>query len=166
MRKGEIACNKQFLLFLHNIFYAIWHLFSVFKSTLKCCLHFVSIRTSLNFVSGNWLTLDSSRRWNVLAERTSNRHTMHLNLNRFKKPRIKKKKVDEIIVDRGETLIKRIYLLSLQYILALQRQILQFKFQIHLFSVLTSGRRKAPVFFAAEALTLLPSADDSRRQKQ
>ena len=47
-RKEEIACNKQFLLFspcFPHYMALIFH----FKGTLKCCLQFVSIRTSLKF---------------------------------------------------------------------------------------------------------------------
>ena len=46
MRKGEIACNKQFLLF-SQCFLPYMTLHFHFQCTLKCCLQFVSIWTSL-----------------------------------------------------------------------------------------------------------------------
>ena len=46
VRKGEIACNKQFLLFL-QCFLPFMALIFHFKYTLKCRLQFVSIWTSL-----------------------------------------------------------------------------------------------------------------------
>ena len=49
MRKGEIACNKQFLHFSQCFLPCMAHIFH-FKCTLKCRLPFVSIWTSLNFV--------------------------------------------------------------------------------------------------------------------
>ena len=51
LRKGEIACNKQFLLFSKLFFYPIMTLIFHFKCTLKFCLQFVSIWTSLKFCS-------------------------------------------------------------------------------------------------------------------
>ena len=55
MRKGEIACNKQFLLF-SQCFLPYTVLIFHFKCTLKCRLQFVSIWTGLKFVSsGNGL---------------------------------------------------------------------------------------------------------------
>ena len=45
VRKGEIACNKQFLLF-PQCFLPYMALIFHFKCTLKCCLQFVSIWTS------------------------------------------------------------------------------------------------------------------------
>ena len=48
VRKGEIACYKQFLLF-SQCFLAYRALIFHFKCTLKCCLQFVSIWTSLKF---------------------------------------------------------------------------------------------------------------------
>ena len=48
VRKGEIACNKQFLLF-SKCFLPYMALVFHFKSTLKCRLQFVSIWTSLKF---------------------------------------------------------------------------------------------------------------------
>ena len=48
MRKGEIACNKQFLLF-SQCFLPYMKLIFHFKCTLKCCLQFVSIWASLKF---------------------------------------------------------------------------------------------------------------------
>ena len=47
-RKGEIACNKQFLLF-SRCFLSYMLLIFHFKCTLKCRLQFVSIWTSLKF---------------------------------------------------------------------------------------------------------------------
>ena len=47
VRKGEIACNKQFLLFSRCFLFNIALTFH-FKCTLKC-LQFVSIWTSLKF---------------------------------------------------------------------------------------------------------------------
>ena len=47
VRKGEIACGKQFLLLLQR-FLSYMALISHFKCTLKC-LQFVSIWTSLKF---------------------------------------------------------------------------------------------------------------------
>ena len=32
VRKGEIACNKQFLLFSQCFFYPIWHLFFILNT--------------------------------------------------------------------------------------------------------------------------------------
>ena len=55
VRKGGIACNKHFLLFSQYFLLYMIHIFH-FKCTLKCCLQFVSIWTSLNFLlSGNGL---------------------------------------------------------------------------------------------------------------
>ena len=48
VRKGEIACNKQFLLFL-LCFLPYMALIFHFKYTLKCRLQFVPIWTSLKF---------------------------------------------------------------------------------------------------------------------
>ena len=48
VRKGEIACNKQFLLF-SQCFLPYMALIFHFKCTFKCCLQFVSIWTSLKF---------------------------------------------------------------------------------------------------------------------
>ena len=48
VRKGEIACNKQFLLF-SQCFLPYMALIFHFKYTLKCRLQFVSIWTSLKF---------------------------------------------------------------------------------------------------------------------
>ena len=63
VRKGEIACNKQFLLFSRFLPYmaAIFH----FKCTLKCRLQFVSIWTSKILSSGNGL---NSSKLKKLAE--------------------------------------------------------------------------------------------------
>ena len=47
-KKGEIACNKQFLLF-SQCFLPYMALTFRFKCTLKCRLQFVSILTSLKF---------------------------------------------------------------------------------------------------------------------
>ena len=49
VRKGEIACNKQFLLF-SQCFIPYMALTFHFKCTLKCHLQFVSIGTRLKFV--------------------------------------------------------------------------------------------------------------------
>ena len=46
--KGEIACNKKFLLF-SQCFIPYMTLIFLFKCILKCCLQFVSIWTSLKF---------------------------------------------------------------------------------------------------------------------
>ena len=54
MRKGEIACNEQFLLFL-QCFIPHMGLIFHFKYTFKCRLQFVSIWTSLKLSSGNGL---------------------------------------------------------------------------------------------------------------
>ena len=48
LRKGDIACNKQFL-FFSRCFLPYTILIFYFKYTLKCCLHFVSIWTRLKF---------------------------------------------------------------------------------------------------------------------
>ena len=48
VRKGEIACNKQFLLF-SQCFLPYMSLIFHFKCTLKCHLKFVSVWTSLKF---------------------------------------------------------------------------------------------------------------------
>ena len=48
MRKGEIACNEQFLLFSQCFLTYMVLIFQV-KLTLKCRLQFVSIWTSLKF---------------------------------------------------------------------------------------------------------------------
>ena len=48
MRKGEVACNKQFLPF-PQCFLPYMVLIFHFKCTLKCCLQFVSIWTSPKF---------------------------------------------------------------------------------------------------------------------
>ena len=47
-RKGEIARNKQFILF-SQCFLSYMVLIFHFKCTLKCCQQFVSIWTSLKF---------------------------------------------------------------------------------------------------------------------
>ena len=61
VRKGEIAYNKQFLLF-SQCFLPCMALSFHFKCTLKCCLQLVSIWTSLKFwLSGNGLTLSQTR---------------------------------------------------------------------------------------------------------
>ena len=49
VRKGEIACYKQFL-FFSQCFLPNMALIFQFKCTLKCRLQFVSIWTSLKFV--------------------------------------------------------------------------------------------------------------------
>ena len=48
VRKGEIACNKQFLLF-SQCFVTYMVLTFHLKCTVKCCLQFLSIWTSLKF---------------------------------------------------------------------------------------------------------------------
>ena len=48
VRKGEIACNKQFLLF-SQCFLPYMALIFHFQCTLKCLLQFVSLWTSLKF---------------------------------------------------------------------------------------------------------------------
>ena len=48
VRKGEIACNKQFLLFSQCFLPSMALIFHS-KCTLKCRLRFVSIWTSLKF---------------------------------------------------------------------------------------------------------------------
>ena len=48
VRKGEIACNKQFLLF-SQCFLPCRALIFHFKCTLECRLQFLSIWTSLKF---------------------------------------------------------------------------------------------------------------------
>ena len=48
VRKGEIACNKQLLLF-SQCFLSNMALIFHCKCTLKCCLQFVSILTCLKF---------------------------------------------------------------------------------------------------------------------
>ena len=48
VRKGEIACNKQFLLFL-QCFLPYMALIFHFRYTLECRPQFVSIWTSLKF---------------------------------------------------------------------------------------------------------------------
>ena len=48
MRKGEIACNKQFLPF-SQYFLPYMILIFHFKCTLKCRLQFVSVWTGLKF---------------------------------------------------------------------------------------------------------------------
>ena len=50
VREGEIACNKQFFLF-SQCFLPYVALIFHFKCTLKCCLQFLSIWTSLKFCS-------------------------------------------------------------------------------------------------------------------
>ena len=48
VRKGEIACNKQFLHF-SQCFLPCMAIIFPFKCPLKCCLQFVSIWTRLKF---------------------------------------------------------------------------------------------------------------------
>ena len=48
VRKGEVACNKQFILF-SQCFLPYMVLIFHFKCTLKCRLQFVSIWTTLKF---------------------------------------------------------------------------------------------------------------------
>ena len=48
MRKEEIACSKEFLLFSQCFLHYMALIFH-FKCTLKCCLQFVLIWTSLKF---------------------------------------------------------------------------------------------------------------------
>ena len=50
VRKGETACNSNFS-FSHHVSYPIWYLFSILNKFLKCSLQFVSIWTSLKFLS-------------------------------------------------------------------------------------------------------------------
>ena len=52
VRKGEIACSKQFLLFL-QCFLPYMALIFHFKCTLKNCLQFVLIWTSLKLLSSS-----------------------------------------------------------------------------------------------------------------
>ena len=55
LRKGEIVCNKQFLLFSQCFLPYMIYIFN-FKCTLKYCLQFASIWTSLRYLSsGNRL---------------------------------------------------------------------------------------------------------------
>ena len=57
VRKGEIACNKQFLLF-SQCFLPYMTLIFHFKCSLKCRLQFVSIWTGLKFLPpGNGLII-------------------------------------------------------------------------------------------------------------
>ena len=53
VRKGGIACNEKFLLF-SQCFLPYMALIFLFQCTLKCCMQYISIWTSLNFC--NWLT--------------------------------------------------------------------------------------------------------------
>ena len=48
VRKGEIACHKQYLLFSQCFLTHMARIFH-FKCTVKCCLQYVSILTSLEF---------------------------------------------------------------------------------------------------------------------
>ena len=57
MRKGEIACNKQFLLF-SQCFLSYKVLIFHFKCALKCRLQFCFSLDKCKFESGNDLTLD------------------------------------------------------------------------------------------------------------
>ena len=62
VRKGEIACNKQCLIF-SQYFLPYWALTFHFKYFLKCCLQFVSVWTSLRYccmVMGSKVTAFSS----------------------------------------------------------------------------------------------------------
>ena len=54
MRNGEIACNKQFLLF-SQCFLPYMTLIFHFECILKCRLQFVSIWTSLKFCPLTWV---------------------------------------------------------------------------------------------------------------
>ena len=54
VRKGEIACNKQNLLF-SQCFLPYMALIFYFKCSLKCLLQFVSFLTSKILFSGNGL---------------------------------------------------------------------------------------------------------------
>ena len=53
MRKGEIACDKQFLLFSQCFPHYVTLIFHL-KCTLYCSLQFVSISNCLKFVV--WIT--------------------------------------------------------------------------------------------------------------
>ena len=62
VRKGEIACIKQYL-FFPQCFLPYMVLVFYFKHTLKCCLQFISTWTSLTFcclVMGQVTFIDSS----------------------------------------------------------------------------------------------------------
>ena len=65
-KKGEIACNKQFLLF-SQCFLPFRVLIFHFKCTLKCRLQFVSIWTSLKFCCLQWVNIDK-----ILCKSTKN----------------------------------------------------------------------------------------------
>ena len=64
MRKGEIVCNKQFLL-ISQFFLPYMTLIFHFKCTVKCRLQFISILTSLKFCH---LVMDLAQR-NIKLDR-------------------------------------------------------------------------------------------------
>ena len=60
VRKGEIACNKQFLLF-SQCFLPFMILIFHFKYTIKCRLQFISIWACLKFVN----TFSNDKYWTL-----------------------------------------------------------------------------------------------------
>ena len=69
MRKGEIACNKQFLLSL-NVFYPIWYLFFILNALLNVvCIFFFFFQfgPAYNFVVGNWLNHSEKLQFKITA---------------------------------------------------------------------------------------------------
>ena len=75
VRKGEIACDKQFLLF-SQCFLCYMVLIFHFKCTLKCRLQFVSIWTSLKILlSGNGLRRNRLRQTNGGMDKQMNGQT-------------------------------------------------------------------------------------------
>ena len=68
MRKGEIACNKQFLL-LSQCFLSYMALIFHFKRILKCRLQFVSFWTSIKILSsGNGIKIECIIMQNLMGE--------------------------------------------------------------------------------------------------
>ena len=67
LRKGEIACNKQFLLF-SQCFLPYMALIYHFKCTLTCRLQFVSIWTCLKFLSSSNGLKDGAQVYHLLIK--------------------------------------------------------------------------------------------------
>ena len=57
VRQGEIACNKKFLLFSHNVFHLIWHLFSILNALKMLSAISLNLEQSKILLSRNGLTL-------------------------------------------------------------------------------------------------------------
>ena len=65
MRKGEIACNKQFL-FFSRCFLPLWHLFFILNAHQKVVCNLFQFRPeSKILLSGNGLNIEKSGELNL-----------------------------------------------------------------------------------------------------